>query len=86
MSELIINSELATAERWHFEMQRFPQQQNDPTPSLGATLAKNANQHELVWTLGQPEMTSLGLLVLKTSLNSGLPIAWITGHATIPQP
>ena len=41
---------------------------------------------ELVWTLSQPETTSPGLLVLKTSSKSGLPIAWITGHATIPQP
>ena len=29
---------------------------------------------------------SPGLLVLKSSSKSGLPIAWITGHATIPQP
>ena len=41
---------------------------------------------ELVRTLSQPEMTSPGLLVLKTSSKFGLPIAWITGHTTIPQP
>ena len=35
--------------------------------------------------VGQSEMTSPGLLVLKSSSKSGLAIAWITGHATIPQ-
>ena len=41
---------------------------------------------ELVRTLSQPETTSPGLLVLKPSSKSGLPIAWITGHNMIPQP
>ncbi len=41
---------------------------------------------ELVRTLCQPETTFPGLLVLKTSSKSGLAIASITGHATIPQP
>ena len=40
----------------------------------------------IVTPLSQPEKTSPGLLVLKTSSKSGLPIAWITGRATIPQP
>ena len=38
----------------------------------------------IVRTLSWPETTSPGLLVLKTSSKSGLPLAWITGHATIP--
>ena len=41
---------------------------------------------EQVRMLGQSETTSPGLLVLKLSSKSGLPITWITGHATIPQP
>ena len=36
----------ATAGRGHFEMHRFPQQRNDPTPRLGVTSAKNANQRD----------------------------------------
>ena len=41
---------------------------------------------ELVRTLSRPVTTFPGLLVLKTSSKSGLAIASITGHATIPQP
>ena len=41
---------------------------------------------ELVRTLSQSETTFPGLLVLKSSSKSGLPIAWITGNTTIPQP
>ena len=40
----------------------------------------------LVRMLCQSSMTCPGLLVLKTSSKSGLPIAWITGHTTIPHP
>ena len=41
---------------------------------------------ELVQMLSRSETTSPGVLVLKSSSKSGLPVAWITGHATIPQP
>ena len=35
-----------TACRGHFVMHCSPQQQDDPTPRLGVTLAKNANQRD----------------------------------------
>ena len=36
----------STAGRGRFEIHRFPQQRNDPTPRLGVTSAKNANQRD----------------------------------------
>ena len=32
--------------RGHFEVLAFPQQRDDPTPRLGVTSAKNANQRD----------------------------------------
>ena len=65
-----------------------PSRWDDPTPRLGSHQPRMLTNviPELVRMLSQPETTSPGLLVLKTSSKSGLPIAWITGHATIPQP
>ena len=59
----------ATAGRGHFEMHRFPQQRNDPTPRLGVTSAKNANQRDPRASADaeSARTTSPGLLVLKTS-------------------
>ena len=67
--------------RGHFEVLDFPR--TIATPRLGVTSAKNANQFDSRAS-ADAELTSPGLLVLKTSSKSGLPIAWITGHASIP--
>ena len=76
--------------RGHFELQSppFPSRWDHPAPRLGSHQPRMLTNviPELVQMLSQPEMTSPGLLVLKTSSKFDLLTAWITWHATIPQP
>jgi len=65
-----------------------PAEAGGTSPHLTQTTVDQFGQptvaRRLVRTLSQSNVTSPGLLVLKTSSKSGLPIAWITGPATDP--